>query len=821
MSFFTGFVTGLAKSVDTQLKSSIERTRDNIDMISKFRLKKAEERQKEKMKKSRELEELIKDGAYAISGDATNIEAQNTAAALYKEQGRTGFLETVALMKTAGSGINVQDYINRVETSSPPNTYTLSEIVGSIADAESTYLPIDATIPDELIRGGGLIKAISGPDFSITAKADERVRATMGAAGVSLEQQAALELPRISFDKFNYKLANLPFDERVKFLQEEMSRTTNTPERNQELSTIFNQQLQAREASGLLENEIQAKKIRLNRMTPGSDAAVKLSNEIINLELNFEIQTAADPSAKLTKEAQQAYRNGDMDAFRTKMEEATFVKTGLNEKIDTTILKLQTKLSQLDPQTQEYKDTEAEIVRLSSILEVGKNKDVDDTSLRGAISILDGEIDREVAANLELLAGSEYIKLAKLVKASDNPQAIVDAFDDNQKEIYDKGQLLRTQLELDVFNRMIPHTKKELRAAFDTLGRMRGYTTVAENVSAGSSSSEEQVNNLSEVTKEIDGGQTEDAIPTIEPKEVKAITAEDIATARNQFPDNRSGGEDAAFAAIDDGDTLEQALEEAESLQYGEEFKKEIRRVYEEERGRKATEFKESEFPQPLEGAGFETVDVPTPSPRPDAVITRLGKTTAYKQIGDDYYRIKPDGTLAKDPEFAPLVLANLRNPDSPLVTRYPVEPKETNADPFDLPVDKTPSEDRRKGLFPDDIPELNISDVSNRVEELAKEGVSYRETVESVMGEFNIRDEKLASNLVTKALQRNPEVSLPSLGLKQIIRMAAGETVGPLTREQAAAELDRRLEQSTDGSVQIEAARILDELEKSMKGDS
>ena len=103
----------------------------------------------------------------------------------------------------------------------------------------------------------------------------------------------------------------------------------------------------------------------------------------------------------------------------------------------------------------------------------------------------------------------------------------------------------------------------------------------------------------------------------------------------------------------------------------------------------------------------------------------------------------------------------------------------------------------------------------------MAKEGVSYRETVESVMGEFNIRDEKLASNLVTKALQRNPEVSLPSLGLKQIIRMAAGETVGPLTREQAAAELDRRLEQSTDGSVQIEAARILDELEKSMKGDS
>ena len=33
MSFFTGFATGLAKSVDTQLKESIERTRDNIEMV--------------------------------------------------------------------------------------------------------------------------------------------------------------------------------------------------------------------------------------------------------------------------------------------------------------------------------------------------------------------------------------------------------------------------------------------------------------------------------------------------------------------------------------------------------------------------------------------------------------------------------------------------------------------------------------------------------------------------------------------------------------------------------------------------------------------
>ena len=143
MSFFMGFATGLAKSVDTQLKESIERTRDNIDMVSKWRLKKAEEREKERRKKDQEIETLIRDAAYVIGGDANDVNAQNIAAALYKERGLSGFTDDITFMKeqrNAGVGVRPLDFIQRASVDAPANKYSLSEIVRSLSDAESSHL---------------------------------------------------------------------------------------------------------------------------------------------------------------------------------------------------------------------------------------------------------------------------------------------------------------------------------------------------------------------------------------------------------------------------------------------------------------------------------------------------------------------------------------------------------------------------------------------------------------------------------------------------------------------------------------------------------
>jgi len=51
------------------------------------------------------------------------------------------------------------------------------------------------------------------------------------------------------------------------------------------------------------------------------------------------------------------------------------------------------------------------------------------------------------------------------------------------------------------------------------------------------------------------------------------------------------------------------------------------------------------------------------------STINRFGKLTDYQKVGDDYFRVKDDGSLASAPATG-LTAANLRNPDSPIVTR-------------------------------------------------------------------------------------------------------------------------------------------------------
>ena len=44
-----------------------------------------------------------------------------------------------------------------------------------------------------------------------------------------------------------------------------------------------------------------------------------------------------------------------------------------------------------------------------------------------------------------------------------------------------------------------------------------------------------------------------------------------------------------------------------------------------------------------------------------------MGKERQYQKQGDNYYRVKADGTLAKSPEKNPVILGNIKNKASPL----------------------------------------------------------------------------------------------------------------------------------------------------------
>jgi|DEB0MinimDraft_6_1074348.scaffolds.fasta_scaffold01139_5 hypothetical protein len=276
MSFFMGLATGLAKSVDTQLKESIERTRDNIDMVSKWRLKKAEEREKERRTKDKEIETLIKDAAYVISGNVNNVDAQNMAAALYKERGLSGFTDDINFMKQqkeAGVGVRPIDYIKRANEDVNVKRYGLSEIVRSLSDAESSYAPSDMIFPKGTIRGSGLIGAIA-PGFDVTAAGGQRAAEQMQQIGLTTTPTApSLSFDRYTFDREGLGYATKSVNEKLSYLRNIMDDPSADPETvaeaGQRLDDLLNKSMTGEESSA-----IQAINLKLSRMSTQDTSAM-------------------------------------------------------------------------------------------------------------------------------------------------------------------------------------------------------------------------------------------------------------------------------------------------------------------------------------------------------------------------------------------------------------------------------------------------------------------------------------------------------------------------------------------------------------------
>ena len=232
MSFLTGFATGLAKSVDTQLKESIERTRDNIDMVSKWRLKKAEEREKERKSKDKELQTLIQDAAFVISGDQNNLDAQNIAAALYKQRGLSGFTSDIEFMRkqteTGGPGVRPLDFIKRANEDVPETKFKLSEIVRSLSDAESSFAPSDMIFPKGTIKGSGLISSLV-PDFDVTATGGAQAKDQMQKIGFETTPTASsIAFTRYNFDREGMNYHSMDTNSKLNHLQDIIVNTSST-----------------------------------------------------------------------------------------------------------------------------------------------------------------------------------------------------------------------------------------------------------------------------------------------------------------------------------------------------------------------------------------------------------------------------------------------------------------------------------------------------------------------------------------------------------------------------------------------------------------
>ena len=69
MSFATGFVTGLAKSVDEQLKNDMLRTQKRMDGMEQYRVTRRRAEEDRVKKERREVGEVMKNLASLVGGD--------------------------------------------------------------------------------------------------------------------------------------------------------------------------------------------------------------------------------------------------------------------------------------------------------------------------------------------------------------------------------------------------------------------------------------------------------------------------------------------------------------------------------------------------------------------------------------------------------------------------------------------------------------------------------------------------------------------------------------------------------------------------------
>jgi len=83
MSFATGFITGLAKSVDENLKKDMQRTQDRIDGMAQYRITRRRAELERKDKEKEELRDTLTNLASLVGGDI------DKAAQIYKGAGGT------------------------------------------------------------------------------------------------------------------------------------------------------------------------------------------------------------------------------------------------------------------------------------------------------------------------------------------------------------------------------------------------------------------------------------------------------------------------------------------------------------------------------------------------------------------------------------------------------------------------------------------------------------------------------------------------------------------------------------------------------------
>ena len=297
MSFFLGFATGAAKAVDKSLQESISRTRDNIDMMSKFRLKRAAEAEEKRKKDGKELEDLLTYGAGVIDS-SNNPEAVRIAASLYEEKGDAGFRSFISDIENKKRDTNVSPYaffIDAEKSDKAKDLFSVSDYVNYFLDSAEQYGQPDQAVFQGIQRGGGLLEAITGP-IDI---AEESARRTP-------IETTARDLKPVTFGKYvfqneDYKVYNMTPNERVTHFRNKTLKPGISDEERTKAEQKLEEALTVARENGDLETQKEAIEISLRRTEVGTEEHTNLTEQLSEVNNTLKRNAAAGNPLELKK----------------------------------------------------------------------------------------------------------------------------------------------------------------------------------------------------------------------------------------------------------------------------------------------------------------------------------------------------------------------------------------------------------------------------------------------------------------------------------------------------------------------------------------
>lgn len=574
-SFGQGFVKGFAESANEALKNDIQRINNRVEKVADFRVKRAVQEQEERKKELEEIEEALREAEGLFGAD--DPRAASYAASLLKEQGSTSalksFVQQIKQSEEYNRGGNLANFMQMSEKEMPMGTRSdyARAFLGKPKATPDYRLPEDAVTAG----AGNLISAL-GLKPDISGRAEKQVSEQMAAMGVGVEPTTDIVLPSSVFQKEKFVLANKTPSERITYLNEELARVGNTPERNAELQSMLTNQYEAVKATGGIEDRITALENQLSRAS-GEDA-VKLKEEIGNLRRKVKLESAETSGnsmdiidARINIALYEGLKTGNLSEYRKLLEkkkslgkEPTFAEE-LAEDKEQFFQDVQNK--SIKQGTPEYEKRLAQIKKDEELAKVFDVESTNPSVVNQWSDVFTSAIERSLADKMPATELQRYTEVKKLIDANPDYLQSLKAQNPKTYQLYIETKELEKEVMDSSIARVLSSLNKETEPeAFFAAASIFGYggeaqaaTTQAVSDVSGGAAATQAVSDVSSGAADV--AATDGSGSKFSTEKFK-----------KSFPDDEAGANKMVNSILRKGINMEDAIADAKSKGYSKEF---------------------------------------------------------------------------------------------------------------------------------------------------------------------------------------------------------------------------------------------------------